>query len=66
VQMSNLMARVVYDGMTIHARLELEAGNTITQGFFVVWLVFGSLSTFLLLVNLMFLFVILFFCQGIL
>jgi len=66
IQTLNLLARVIFDGMNMKGRTIAESGGMVTYTYFVVMIVIGSLSTFFLLGNILFLFVILYFCQSIL
>jgi len=66
IQILGLVVRMVYDAMDLHSRLAAERGELTDWSYVVVMLVVSGISTFLVLFNMLFLYVILYFCQGIL
>ena len=66
IEYATLIVRIVYDALHINARLRAEAGELLSETFFVTLNVIGALSVLLMFSDYIFLFVVLFFFQRIL
>ena len=66
IQSCNLLSRVIFDSMNLKGREVIDKGELVTYSYLIAMLFFGTLSTFFLLLNLLMLFVILYYCQSIL
>jgi len=66
IQMSCLTIRLAFDTIHIVIKQTIDSGEFVRKDMYVGYSVLGSISTFLMLFNYLFLFVILFFVQNIL
>ena len=66
IQMSCLTVRTVFDSLHIIMKQTIDLGDMVTKSMYVAYSVLGSISSFLMLFNYIFLLVIMFFVQSIL